>query len=76
MNATTRMKMQETAKENEADVKFIMNGLIRDGYTSERLQRLLNNATDYEKQHRGSRGNRNVIEAAKRLLSSPALFQN
>jgi hypothetical protein len=67
------LKVAEIKAENEKDVKYIIKGLREDGYTTERLNLLLEQAEQYEKKHGGSRGNRNVIEAVKQLLSEKTL---
>ena len=61
--------VHERKAEDDKDVRFIMRSLIEDQYTNDRLEQLLDQANKYEKVHRGSRANRNVISAVQLLIN-------
>lgn len=56
--------------ENRADINHIMKGLKTDGYTTERLEKLLAKSNEYHEKFGGSRGNSNVIAAVKKMLNT------
>ena len=68
-----RSEVKARNDEDQRDIEQIIAGFKCDGYTRERLNKALIHANNYETQHGGSRGNRNVISAINKIIQEPTL---
>lgn len=73
MTNSNKADIAKRNQETERDIQFMIKGFKDEGYDSEKLNTVLFHANNFE-QRGGSNANRRMIQAAKRLLSTPEIF--